>query len=211
MLITIIDHINSMEQSFWEFDSCFHDLCGIWRIIHNTHHRRLSCASWIQSTSSYPIHLRFTLIFSSHLCLGLLSSLFSSQSNEDIWRSGGTASLHILNLSTRWRWVVSFTSWPLYPWGKNLSIHWTEQLMGPIVSLDVVAKRKILSWREMNLSSNLYPSQYQVIYSQYDWAIPALHGIKCMTLIFLCPTCFAKLHKIFYVDGRGTYTKQNTF
>jgi hypothetical protein len=30
------------------------------------------------------------------------------------WRSGGIA-LRILNLDTRWRWVVSFTSRPLYP------------------------------------------------------------------------------------------------
>jgi hypothetical protein len=25
----------------------------------------------------------------------------------------------ILNLVTRWRWVVSFTPWPRYPWGKS--------------------------------------------------------------------------------------------
>jgi hypothetical protein len=31
---------------------------------------------------------------------------------------GGMASC-ILNLGTRWRWVVSFTPWPLYAQGKN--------------------------------------------------------------------------------------------
>jgi hypothetical protein len=34
------------------------------------------------------------------------------------WESGGTAP-HILNLGTRWRWVVSFTPRPLYPQGKS--------------------------------------------------------------------------------------------
>jgi hypothetical protein len=33
------------------------------------------------------------------------------------WGSGGIAP-HILNLGTRWRWVVSFTPRPLYPLGR---------------------------------------------------------------------------------------------
>jgi len=32
------------------------------------------------------------------------------------WGSGGIAPL-ILNLGTRWRWEVSLTPWPPYPWG----------------------------------------------------------------------------------------------
>jgi hypothetical protein len=32
--------------------------------------------------------------------------------------SGGIAP-HILDLGTRWRWVVSFTPWPLYPQGES--------------------------------------------------------------------------------------------
>jgi hypothetical protein len=31
------------------------------------------------------------------------------------WRYSST----ILDLGTRWRWVVSFMPWPLYPWGKR--------------------------------------------------------------------------------------------
>jgi len=38
--------------------------------------------------------------------------------HEDIWGSLGIA-LHILNLSTKWRWVNSFITWLLYPWGKS--------------------------------------------------------------------------------------------
>jgi hypothetical protein len=34
------------------------------------------------------------------------------------WKSGGKVPC-ILNLSTRWNWVVSFMSWPLNPQGKN--------------------------------------------------------------------------------------------
>jgi len=35
-------------------------------------------------------------------------------SNEDVVGSGGIAA-RILDLCTRWRWVVSFTPWLLYP------------------------------------------------------------------------------------------------
>jgi len=38
--------------------------------------------------------------------------------HEDIGRSGGIAT-RILDLGTRWRWGVSFTSRPLYPRGKR--------------------------------------------------------------------------------------------
>jgi len=34
------------------------------------------------------------------------------------WRSDGIAP-SILNLGTRWGWMVSFMPLPLYPWGKN--------------------------------------------------------------------------------------------
>jgi len=33
---------------------------------------------------------------------------------EGVWGNGGVASC-ILNLDTRWRWMVSFTPWLLYP------------------------------------------------------------------------------------------------
>jgi hypothetical protein len=35
------------------------------------------------------------------------------------WGSRGIAP-RILDIGTRWRWVVSFTPWPLYPQGKSL-------------------------------------------------------------------------------------------
>jgi hypothetical protein len=36
---------------------------------------------------------------------------------------------HILNLGTRWRWVVSFMPWPLYPQGNYLGLN--RRLVGP--------------------------------------------------------------------------------
>jgi len=39
--------------------------------------------------------------------------------HEEVLGCGGIAP-RILNLGTRWEWVVSFTPWSLYPRGKNL-------------------------------------------------------------------------------------------
>ena len=55
-----------------------------------------------------------------------------------MWGIEGTAPL-ILNLGTRWRWVVSFTSCPLYPRGKA---HGTRSLGGRMAELVVMFWRK---------------------------------------------------------------------
>jgi len=47
------------------------------------------------------------------------------------WGSEGIAA-HILNLGTMWRWVVSFTLWPLYSQGR--STHWIGSWVCPRAS-----------------------------------------------------------------------------
>ena len=50
--------------------------------------------------------------------------------HDSIWRRRTTALL-FLCFDTRCRWVVSFTPWPLYPWG-NIFQHWSDKrLAGP--------------------------------------------------------------------------------
>jgi hypothetical protein len=59
------------------------------------------------------------------------------------WRHSST----VLNVSSRWRWVVSFIPLPLYR-HRAIGTHWVGGLMGPEVSLDDVEKRKIsCPWR----------------------------------------------------------------
>jgi len=50
---------------------------------------------------------------------------------------------HILNLGTRWRWVVSFTPWPLYSLGKSPRYPLGRRLCGQQSPCSRVAKRKI--------------------------------------------------------------------
>jgi hypothetical protein len=53
------------------------------------------------------------------------STLIKHHAMKMYWRSGDT-NPRILNLGTRWRYVVSFTPRPLYP-----HTHWIEGLSGP--------------------------------------------------------------------------------
>jgi hypothetical protein len=62
------------------------------------------------------------------------------------WGSGGRAS-HILDLSTRWRWVASFKLRLLYPWERAPDIHWIGGWVGTRAVLETVVKRKIPSPR----------------------------------------------------------------
>jgi hypothetical protein len=57
------------------------------------------------------------------------------------YRSRGIAPL-ILNLRTRWRWVVNFMPRPLYP-RENAGTQWLRSWVGPIAGLDLFEEEKI--------------------------------------------------------------------
>jgi len=69
--------------------------------------------------------------------------------HENVQVSAGITP-HIPNLSTRWRWIVSFISWLLYPSGTPLI--WG--LVGPSASLDAVGKKNIpaTAWNQSSVT-----------------------------------------------------------
>jgi len=59
---------------------------------------------------------------------------------------------HILDLgTTRWRWVVIFTSRPLYPGERAPDTHWIGGRVGPRAGLDAVTRKIPCPCRESNL------------------------------------------------------------
>jgi hypothetical protein len=60
------------------------------------------------------------------------------------WGSGGIA-LRILDLATRWRWMVSFTPRPLYPRERAPGTHWIRGWVGLRAGLNAMVCRKIPS------------------------------------------------------------------
>jgi hypothetical protein len=56
-----------------------------------------------------------------------------------VWGSGSIGPL-ILNLGTRWKWVVSFTLRPLYPAKRATGIHWIGGWVGPTAGTAAVTK-----------------------------------------------------------------------
>jgi hypothetical protein len=77
----------------------------------------------------------------------------------------------ILDLGTRWRWVVSLTPRPLYPRERAPGTHWIGGWVGPRAGLDGVVKRKIPSPRRE--SNPRTPIVQPVAQRGTDWAITA--------------------------------------
>jgi hypothetical protein len=92
--------------------------------------------------------------------------LTKHQAMKTYWGSGGIAP-RILDLGTRWRWVVSFTSRERAP-----VTHWIGGWLDPRAVLDTVVNGELPSpRRESNTRS---PIVHLVAQSYTDWAVTAL-------------------------------------
>jgi hypothetical protein len=80
----------------------------------------------------------------------------------------------ILDLGTSWRWVVSFTSRPLYP-----RYHWIGLWTGPKAGLDDVEKPNSSPYQD----SKSDPSVVQPV-ACTDWAIP---GMEISRYVYIPP------------------------
>jgi hypothetical protein len=83
--------------------------------------------------------------------------------------SGGIAS-HILELGTRWRWVVSFIPRPLYPRERAPGNHWIGGWVGPRAVLNTAMVKRTIPSQEST------PIVHTVAQRYTDWAIPALYS-----------------------------------
>jgi hypothetical protein len=88
------------------------------------------------------------------------------------WVSGGIAP-RILDLGTRWRWVVSSLSGRFTPRERAPGTRLIGGSVGPSAGLDAVVKRKIPSPRRE--SNPRTPIVQPVAQCYTDWAIAALH------------------------------------
>jgi hypothetical protein len=73
---------------------------------------------------------------------GFVCALIEHHAMKAYWGSGGIAP-RIFDLGTLWRWVVSFTTRPLYPREWSPGTHWIEDRVGARAGPDAVVKRKI--------------------------------------------------------------------
>jgi hypothetical protein len=78
--------------------------------------------------------------------------------HENVWGSG-CIDPHFLDLGISWRWVVSFTPLPLYPWERAPGTHFIGGWVDPRAGLGLELPP---------------PMVVQPVASRYtDWAIPA--------------------------------------
>jgi hypothetical protein len=121
-------------------------------------------------------------------------SLTNHHAMKTYWGSGGIAS-RILDLGTRWRWVVSFTPRPLTPRERAPGTNWIGGWVGPRAVLDAEVKRKItsprrkcyvvldyncpLAWgsvEELTTSHRKIPASYEMIHRTSKLANSCEHG-----------------------------------
>jgi hypothetical protein len=106
------------------------------------------------------------------------------------WRHTGEGmySFTLLDLDTRWRWVISFTPLSLYSRGKSPRYPLDERLGGP-------QSRSGRCGEENSFVpvGNWIPSVQSVTHSYPDWIIPTLGGPTSSFNYILCATLFAHL------------------
>jgi hypothetical protein len=80
------------------------------------------------------------------ICIGKgkLVPVFNSLRSEDVWGSG-CIDQHFFDLGISWRWVVRFTTRPLYQEKEPPSTHWIGGWVDPKSSLDDMEKWKFLA------------------------------------------------------------------
>jgi hypothetical protein len=111
------------------------------------------------------------------LCL-----IISALRYECLWRSG-CIDPHFLDLGTSFRWVVSFTPRPLYPWGKSPGVHWRGGWVDTQVGLDDLEKRKLLTLPGFELRSLGRPALSQSLYRLwYPGQLQTQHSMHVITL-----------------------------
>jgi hypothetical protein len=113
------------------------------------------------------------------------------------WGSGGIAP-RILDLGTRWSWVVSFTPRPLCHQGQSPRRPLVTRLDGPQCRLDAVAKRKIPSPR---LESNPRSPIFQPIAQWYTTELsrlpdPHVSKLNVRYSFYSFKACLKILHEL---------------
>jgi hypothetical protein len=87
----------------------------------------------------------------------------SALHHERIWGSG-CIDPYFLDLSTSWRWVVSFTAQPLYPVERAPGTHWIEGWVDLRAGLDNMEKRIFLTLPSPELRPLCCPASSQLLY-----------------------------------------------
>jgi hypothetical protein len=142
---------------------------GVKRPGHESDHSPPSSAE-VKNAWSYTSPTQYVFMVWCLVKHNLACSLTEHHAMKAYWENGATAP-RILNLGTRWRWVVRFMPLALYlpPSGERApGIHLIGAWVGPRAGLDAVVKRKIPSCcRDSNPH---HPARSSTM---HHWAIPA--------------------------------------
>jgi hypothetical protein len=109
------------------------------------------------------------------------------------WRYSST----ILDLGTRWRWVVNFTPLPLYPWG-NSTRYPLDRRLGEPQSVWTLRNRKSFASTGNRLFG--HPSRSLVAIPTELSRLPDWTYTACILLLIRC-TAIARMVKVYFCCG----------
>jgi hypothetical protein len=139
------------------------------------------CVLLVKQTEGYFTVMKFPLGNASRDVSGRQSMLWQGKemlslcltkyrTMKTCLRSGGIAP-RILDLGTRWRWVVSFTPWPLYAQRKSPRYAQNRMLGGPRAGLDMYILHLVtmIKWRSMKYVEWGNKKYVQISYWNISW------------------------------------------
>jgi hypothetical protein len=114
----------------------------------------------------------------------------------------------IPDLSTNWRWVISFTPLPLYPRERPSSTHWIGGWVSPKTGLDDVERRKIMLLARLELRPLGHPARSPSLYRLH-------YPGSLVTIYIILITVLSLRYKLVVCTCTGvegyTHTHTNTY
>jgi hypothetical protein len=92
---------------------------------------------------------------------------------KTVYLGCGGKNPYILNLNIRWRWMVNFVLWLLYPWDRVLGIHFKEDWIGPKATVWTLWQRE-KSLHLLEIEPRPYSPQSVILLIELSWYIIAV-------------------------------------
>jgi hypothetical protein len=141
--------------------------------IYNSHFKHVFSGVLLTEVS-HAGHLHRMPFTTTHFELLCKGQIFSGHTLKTCGAGTGTPLIH--NCASRWKWVVYFTPWPIFP-RRDLTAHWIGGLVGP-KSWNWAFQRREKSLACTKIRASDCPAHIPSHYTNYATLAPDLLYMK---------------------------------
>jgi hypothetical protein len=127
---------------------------------------------------------------------------------EKAYRGRGGIALLILNLSTRWKWMVSLTPGCFLPWEEAPDRHLRKGCVGPTVSLGILEKEKISRPCQDANPAHSTVTMLTELSSSYNYWPDIFNDTVCVCVLILSDICLPTSHVSAWLTGKWNKVKE---